>query len=192
MDRAVSGQRIKAPKTYETRVVHLNNELGAALRQHLTWLAAETLRRGWGDPGWLFPSEAHTLLDYANVAKRFARILKRATLPHFRVYDLRHTYASLLLSAGAPLLCVSQQMGHSSPATTLRFYARWVPSGDRRWVDILSQGRGPAGLGLEPESGTKTGAAAEAAANPAKDIGEPWRNRTSNLLIKSQLLCQLS
>jgi hypothetical protein len=22
--------------------------------------------------------------------------------------------------------------------------------------------------------------------------GEPWRNRTSNLLIKSQLLCQLS
>ena len=23
-------------------------------------------------------------------------------------------------------------------------------------------------------------------------IGEPWRNRTSNLLIKSQLLCQLS
>ena len=23
-------------------------------------------------------------------------------------------------------------------------------------------------------------------------FGEPWRNRTSNLLIKSQLLCQLS
>ena len=83
-------------------------------------------------------------------------------------------------------------MGHSSPATTLRFYARWVPSGDQRWVEILSQSEGPAGAVLEPESGTQTGAAAEAAANPAKDCGEPWRSRTSNLLIKSQLLCQLS
>ena len=32
--------------------------------------------RGWGEAAWLFPSRANTPLDYANVAKVFARILK--------------------------------------------------------------------------------------------------------------------
>ncbi len=193
VERAMSGGRVKATKTYEIRKVDLAPGLLRTLKHHLGWLSEKTLRRGWGEPGWLFPSEANTLLDYANVAKVFLRILKRAKLPHFRVYDLRHTYASLLLSLGAPLLYVSQQMGHSNPATTLRFYARWVPSGDRRWVGLLDQGLAD---NLEPEVGTSEGAknegAPEAPDVTADLIGEPWRSRTSNLLIKSQLLYQLS
>jgi len=39
--------------------------------------------------------------------------------PSFRVYDLRHTFGSLLLSMNAALVYVSQQMGHKSPATPL-------------------------------------------------------------------------
>ena len=31
-----------------------------------------------------------------------------------------------------------------------------------------------------------------ATCSPDESLNEPWRNRTSNLLIKSQLLCQLS
>jgi Phage integrase family len=81
-------------------------------------------------------------MDPANVAKVFARILKAAKLPHFRVYDLRHTYASLLLSAGVPLLYVSQQLGHRKPTTTLRYYAKWIPSGDQRWVSTWTAMRG--------------------------------------------------
>jgi hypothetical protein len=32
---------------------------------------------------------------------------------------------------------VSQQLGHANPTTTLRFYAKWIPSKGRRWVDVL-------------------------------------------------------
>ena len=39
--------------------------------------------------------------------KAFRRLLKAAGLPGFRLYDLRHTYASLLLAAGAPITYVS-------------------------------------------------------------------------------------
>jgi hypothetical protein len=138
-------------------------------------------------------------LDESNLTKVFRRILKAAKLPHFRVYDLRHTFASLLLSAGAPLLYVSQQIGHRKPTTTLRYYAKWIPTGDRRWVELLSDNSDRPAAGLEPETGTnvpervasagtsedgkvQNAAAAGAWGPPAS--GEPWRSRTSNLLIK--------
>ena len=68
-------------------------------------------------------------------------------------HDLRHTYASLLLAEGAPLTYVAQQMGHSKPTTTLRFYAKWIPSKGRWWVNVLDS----EGAMLEPESGTNGG-----------------------------------
>jgi len=53
----------------------------------------------------------------------------------FRVYDLRHTFASLLLAQGVPITCVSAQLGHSWPTTTLQWYAHWLPGGRERYVD---------------------------------------------------------
>jgi integrase len=46
-------------------------------------------------------------------------------------YDLRHTFASLLLSCNVPLLYVSKQLGHAKPTTTLDHYAKWLPSGEQ-------------------------------------------------------------
>ena len=51
-------------------------------------------------PPWIFCSEAGTPLDHNNVVKTFKRVLKAAELPlHFTPHGLRHTFASLLLSA---------------------------------------------------------------------------------------------
>ncbi len=44
----------------------------------------------------------------------------KAKLPAFRLNDLRHTFASLLLAASAPITYVSAQFGHVNPSTTLR------------------------------------------------------------------------
>src|SRR5262245_40628910 len=71
------------------------------------------------------------------VVRAFHRVLEAARLPRFRVYDLRHTFASLLLSAGEPLLYVSQQLGHAKPTITLQYYARWIPSGHNHRVNVL-------------------------------------------------------
>jgi integrase-like protein len=67
----------------------------------------------------------------------FHRVLRQANLPTFRPYDLRHTFASLLLSSAVPILYVSQQLGHANPTTTLKYYARWIPTGDQRYIDVL-------------------------------------------------------
>jgi integrase len=157
VERAVTmGARVKDTKTHDVRTVDLTQELAQTLRRWLVSLKAESLAAGRGEPAWLFPKTDGTLMDKDHAAAVFRKILTLAKLPGYRVYDCRHTYASLLLASGAPITYVSQQLGHSSPATTLRFYARWIPSKGRRWADVLDR---PAKATvtpteLEPESGT--------------------------------------
>jgi integrase len=39
---------------------------------------------------------------------------------------MRHTYASMMLLAGEPVMWVAQQMGHRDWTFTARTYSRWV------------------------------------------------------------------
>jgi len=78
-------------------------------------------------------------MDESRVRKVFKRAPKAAALPEFRLYDLRHTYASLLLAANAPITYVSAQLGHANPSTTPRYYAWWIPNKGRRWADLLDR-----------------------------------------------------
>ena len=106
----------------------------------------------------------------------------------------RHTYASLLLAAGAPITYVSGQLGHANPATTLRYYAKWIPSRGQRWVDVLDRDRpveAPArevGTNLEPRI------VVASADDPQvlERIGSPGRTRTCDLVINSHPLYRLS
>ncbi|WP_447956539.1 Arm DNA-binding domain-containing protein [Vreelandella sp. EE7] len=54
--------------------------------------------------------------------------LKRAGVRYRRPYQTRHTYASMMVSAGEPLAWVSKQMGHTSVVTTARIYSGWIPT----------------------------------------------------------------
>jgi transcriptional regulator with AAA-type ATPase domain len=49
------------------------------------------------------------------VTKAWRRVLKKAKLPAFRLYDLRHTFATTLLAEGAPLTYVAAQWAIRSP-----------------------------------------------------------------------------
>jgi integrase len=57
------------------------------------------------------------------VYKHFKPILKRAGLPDIRLYDLRHTAATLALTVGVSPKVVSEQLGHTSAAFTLDVYS---------------------------------------------------------------------
>ncbi len=125
-------------KTRTTRVVDMSAGLAHVLQRLHVERKAEALKRGWPTvPKWVFCSEAGTPLDLSNVTKAWRRVLKKANLPAFRLYDLRHTYATTLLARGAPITYVAAQLGHTTPATTLRYYAHWIPTRDTRWVDLL-------------------------------------------------------
>ncbi len=192
VERAVSLGRIKATKTEKTRTVDLSLRLMAALRHRQDHVEAEALMNGREPSPWIFPSSAGKPRDPSTVAKTFRLLLKRAGLPRFRLYDLRHTYASHLLADGAPLTYVADQLGHEKPTTTLQHYAHWLPSGDKGYVDRLAAIRASV-IPVAPDRGTRDESGTSEGSGSARfKSGEPWRNRTSNLLIKSQLLCQLS
>jgi integrase len=61
------------------------------------------------------------------VQRNFQVILERAQLPRIRLYDLRHTAATLALGAGVPAKVVSEQLGHASVAFTLDTYSHVLP-----------------------------------------------------------------
>lgn len=72
------------------------------------------------------PAEARKIrlplrLTVDELRKGFDRARARAKMPHVRFHDLRHTYASWLVQAGAPLAAVRDLLGHSSLAVTGRY-----------------------------------------------------------------------
>jgi len=58
---------------------------------------------------------------YTTIMKVWSRLRLKAGLPHFRIHDLRHQYASFLVNAGFSLFCVQQVLGHSDPKVTQRY-----------------------------------------------------------------------
>src|SRR4030095_1452448 len=64
-------------------------------------------------------------IDLRNLAQRhFKAVLKAAGLPTMiRLYDLRHTSATLLLAAGEHPKVVSERLGHATITLTLDTYS---------------------------------------------------------------------
>jgi len=54
--------------------------------------------------------------------------VKKSGVVYREPKQMRHTYASMLLSSGEALQFVARQLGHSSVTTTERKYARWIPN----------------------------------------------------------------
>jgi integrase len=55
--------------------------------------------------------------------------------PMITIHDLRHTHASLLLSAGEPVKTVSERLGHASVTVTLAVYSHVMPGDQKRAAD---------------------------------------------------------
>lgn len=56
--------------------------------------------------------------------------LRRAKVRYRRPYQTRHTYASMMLSAGENPVWVAHQMGHKDWTMIARVYGRWIPEAD--------------------------------------------------------------
>ncbi len=57
----------------------------------------------------------------------WAHILKKAGVRYRNPYQTRHTYASMMLSAGENPLWVATQMGHRDTEMVIKHYGRWIP-----------------------------------------------------------------
>lgn len=82
----------------------------------------------WRDHGLVFATSVGTPIHERNLVRDFKRIVDAAGLPSIRLYDLRHTAATLALAAGVPPKVVSEMLGHASVAFTLDTYAHVLPN----------------------------------------------------------------
>ncbi len=105
----------------------------------------------------------------------FERLCKAAEVPRITPHDMRHSYASLLVSRGAPLNLVQQLLGHVDIQTTLR-YAHLAPKDGLPWINNLpvpsseSAQSGHTPEGEQQESTDNTGKSMVEAAGPGVRI----------------------
>jgi len=99
---------------------------------------------------WVFldPSnKSHKNLPWRNdkISKPWNNALKDNNISHRSSYSTRHTYASIMLSAGMSLEWLKQRMGHSNYKMLEDVYASWtiVSSSERKkirkWISDKSQ-----------------------------------------------------
>jgi integrase len=117
---------MQAPKTAQSRrTIPLPAVCVQTLRQHRARQAEKKLTLGpaYRDQGLVFCQEDGTPLNPAAVNRCFTRALRRAGLPHLRLHNLRHTFATWMLELGESPKTVQTLLGHSTVATTLDLYS---------------------------------------------------------------------
>jgi integrase len=88
----------------------------------------------------VFATKDGNPLSRRNLERRnFKLILRNAKLPDIRLYDLRHSCATLLLSANENPKVVSERLGHSSIVLTLDTYSHVLPSMQQAATDKLER-----------------------------------------------------
>jgi integrase len=93
---------------------------GKAHRVPLSAAAMEVLRRQPRRSEFVFSSHGATG-HLVEVKKAWRWITRAADIADLRLHDLRHSFASALVSSGASLPLIGALLGHSQPATTARY-----------------------------------------------------------------------
>ena len=121
----------KPASTTKQRKVHrvpISEDVAAIVRQR------QLLVRK-GNP-WLFPGDVPGQ-PVKEIRRFWIRIQKAAQIEDVRIHDLRHTFASLLVSGGASLEMIGKLLGHTQMQTTQR-YAHLLDAPLRAGLDAVA------------------------------------------------------
>jgi integrase len=89
------------------------------------------LTKGFDSP-YVFINSKGRPIQQENLGKVFRRALEKAGLPHRRMYETRHTFASWALAAGESPEWVARTLGHVDTTMVFRTYGRYIPNLTRR------------------------------------------------------------
>jgi integrase len=88
----------------------------------------------------IFPAPKGGYINLDNWRRRvWKEALEDAKAEYRPLYQMRHTFATLALAAGADIYWVSKQLGHTNIHTTLRHYARFLAAVDERNLKLLDK-----------------------------------------------------
>jgi integrase len=138
-----AGLWTKAASTTKQKADH-QVPLSAPARQLLGEIreAQTSKRKPLGE--YVFPGAGSTE-HVVNVKRAWRAICKTAKISGLRIHDLRHSFASQLVSDGASLQLVGALLGHSNPTTTHR-YAHLFDDPQRKAVEAVGAAVIAAGL----------------------------------------------
>lgn len=105
--------------------------------QEIEKARAKDLWRPGDFPNLVFTHPDGSLLSQPTVWKEFQKILKMAGLDHYRVHDLRHTFAVNSLIAGDDIKSLQDNLRHYSAAFTLDRYGHVVDSMKKASADRM-------------------------------------------------------
>ena len=142
--KAGGGWNFGDPKTERSRrVIPLPKTLLNELKTHRIEQQKNRLKisPAYQNSDLVFTTEFGTPLNARNIDQRyFKKILKKAGLNEkLRLYDLRHTCATLLLSAGENPKIVSERLGHASIVLTLDTYSHMLPDMQKEATEKLER-----------------------------------------------------
>jgi integrase len=136
------GWEFAEPKTAQSaRTIPLPPTVTRSLAEHKKAQAAERLKTGpkYTNHDLVFATKTGEPVSQPNLVNRhFKTILASAELsPNYRLYDLRHSCATLLLAQGEHPKIVSERLGHASVTLTLDTYSHVLPTMQQQAADRL-------------------------------------------------------
>ena len=111
------GIYLDTPKNGHTRTVYAGNDTVALLRQLQTEQSQKCISK------WVFTQDGTAEPMHPQSPTRYLKkFSERYGIPDLHPHKLRHTFASVAITSGADIASVSEALGHSDKAITLRMY----------------------------------------------------------------------
>lgn len=128
-----TGQYIDAPKSDASiRMIDLPAGMMVVLHEIRDYQleTAKLLGPRWRGDGRIIASFDGTPLHHDTPSHQWRKFADSHGYKGMRFHDLRHSHATILLSSNVDVVAVAARLGHSTPDTTLRFYAHAVRKRD--------------------------------------------------------------
>lgn len=139
---AAKGVYLDTPKSGRIRVVYASDDTMALLRK----LRAEQASKAVS--AYVFTRESDPEPMHPQSPTRYLRNLSaRCGLPDLHPHKLRHTFASIAITNGADVASVSEALGHSDKAVTLRMYTHADQESRKRAAAVTQEAIKKAGQG---------------------------------------------
>lgn len=138
-----TGVYVSTPKTEDsTRFLRVSRTAILMLLEYKAWQDDMKAKVGdaWeGTDDRVFTNEVGRPIFPTSLTQWMGKFIKRTGLPSSSVQSLRHTYASLLIADGTPVVVVSNNLGHAQVSTTSDIYSHIISSAEAKAVEVMDR-----------------------------------------------------
>lgn len=137
------GVYVGSPKTdTSSRPLPISTAAVLMLLEYRRWQDEQRGKLGdaWEDQdGRVFTTDTGSPIFPDSVTQWFSSFISRTGMPKVTVHSLRHTYASLMIADGTPLVVVSHQLGHAQTSTTANIYTHAIASAQAKAMQTFDR-----------------------------------------------------